>query len=146
MKYTLYHIKGVKWGMTCNLIDRLRRQGYTISDCFEFEYYDDEHIASNREMELNIKFGYKNQTHDYRKVTALRKKHTPDTNIKISKTRSGQKVGEDGPNNKLTSKDVLDIRNRYKPNVYTMQMLADEYNVSKVMIGKIIRKERWKHL
>ena len=58
MKYTLYHIKGVKWGMTTRLKRRLRDQGYTISDCCEFEYYDDMDIAADREKELNLKFGY----------------------------------------------------------------------------------------
>ena len=67
MKYTLYHIKGVKWGMTDNLIRRLKAQGLGVADCCEFEYYDDIKIASQRELELQTQYGYKEDTMSYDK-------------------------------------------------------------------------------
>lgn len=151
--------------MTENLIRRLKQQGYGVADCCEFEYYDDMNLAADREKELNLKFNYPwSDAQDWRRVYKMvkaslspkamknrsksqtGKTHSEDVRIRISKTRSGQRVGENGPNNKLTSQDVLDIRSRYKPKVYTLQMLADEYNISKVMVGKIVRRERWTHI
>ena len=69
MKYTLYHIRGHKWGMTERLEGRLKDQGYTISDCCEFEYYDDTNVAANREKQLNLRDGYGwNSSQDYRVI------------------------------------------------------------------------------
>ena len=71
-KYTLYHIKGVKWGMTTRLKRRLRDQGYTISDCCGFEYYDDIDVGADREKELNLKFGYPwNDRNDFRVTSKM---------------------------------------------------------------------------
>ena len=68
------------------------------------------------------------------------------TKLKISKTRSGQRIGEDGPGGKLTEYDVLQIRKKYKPRIYSLQKLADEYGVSQQMIRYIIIRKKWKHL
>jgi hypothetical protein len=68
--YYLYHIKGIKWGCTKNLQQRLKRQGYTISDCFEVITIDNIDIASAKEKELNIEYGYNWQdTQNYKYVT-----------------------------------------------------------------------------
>jgi hypothetical protein len=68
--YYLYHIKGVKWGCTKNLKQRLSRQGYSISDCFEIITVDNIDVASTKEKELNIEYGYNWQdTQNYKYVT-----------------------------------------------------------------------------
>ena len=86
MRYTLYHIKGVKWGMTERLEARLKQQGYTISDCCEFEYYDDENIAADREKELNIKCGYGwNKQQDWR----IAKKNSYKGGAKAKELKAG---------------------------------------------------------
>ena len=55
--------------MTKNLTQRLKRQGYSISDCSDFEYYDDEDIAADREKQLNLRDGYGwNDSQDYRVI------------------------------------------------------------------------------
>ena len=46
----------------------------------------------------------------------------------------------------LTNEDVIEIRKKYMPKVYTMKMLADEYNVTKKSISAIINRRTWKHL
>ena len=131
MKYTLYHIKGVKWGMTERLEARLRDQGYTISDCCEFEYYDDENIAADREKELNIKFGYPwSDGQDWRRVKGL----------------SLKKIGENNGRAKLTEQDVIQIRNKYKPRVYTLKMLCEEYNMSRDAMADILHRRNWNYL
>jgi len=72
---------------------------------------------------------------------ALPKENSQDM---INKNRS--LVGEKNPSVKLTKEQVLEIRNKYIPNKTTMQEIADQYNVSKQAIYRIVRKISWKHL
>ena len=71
MKYTLYHIKGLKWGCTRRTLkqrfsDRdYRNVGLTVDDVCETEVYDDMKIASDREYELNTLNNYKGQLCKY---------------------------------------------------------------------------------
>lgn len=50
---------------------------------------------------------------------------------------------------KLTEQDVLEIRRRYanrKNDRVTMQQLADEYDVYKGYISKLIHRQKWRHI
>jgi hypothetical protein len=47
---------------------------------------------------------------------------------------------------KLTSKQVLEIRSKYKPRIVTRKMLANEYNVKESTIKDILSRKRWKHI
>ena len=87
MKYTLYHIKGVKWGCTQQPIKtRLKQQGYTLDDLYEKILEDDVDNASELEKELNIRDGYPwNNSQDYRVIAKARKHFTAYSAEKISK-------------------------------------------------------------
>lgn len=82
MKYTLYHIKGVKWGCTQRPIElRLKEQGYTLDDLHDTILVDDENDASDLEKELNIRDGYPwNDSQDYRVVSKARSNITEESN------------------------------------------------------------------
>ena len=54
--------------------------------------------------------------------------------------------GERVHTNKLTEKQVLEIRAKYKPRVYTQKQLGIEYNVTRTCIQAIIENITWKHL
>lgn len=56
-KYYIYHIPGVKIGCTDNIERRVSRQGF--SDYEILEEYTDIYKASEREIELQKKYGYK---------------------------------------------------------------------------------------
>ena len=45
---------------------------------------------------------------------------------------------------KLTETDVAEIRKKYIPNVYTQEMLAKEYGVSRSNIKLIVNNKTWK--
>lgn len=47
---------------------------------------------------------------------------------------------------KFKSSDILTMRAKYKPRVYTIQMLADEYGIKKKSMEKIIFRKSWKWL
>ena len=67
--YSIYHIKGVKWGMTKNLNQRLKQQGYALSDVAAVIKEEDLDKAADLERELNLRDGYGwNSSQDYRKV------------------------------------------------------------------------------
>jgi hypothetical protein len=58
--YYLYHIKGVKWGMTKRTVKvRVREQGYTLDDVSEIIEELDMDTASDLENKWNIRDGYK---------------------------------------------------------------------------------------
>lgn len=67
---------------------------------------------------------------------------------KISKANSGKnnasygKKGDDGFHCKISNKQVIEIREKYKTNNYTYENLAKEYNCAKCTIGEIVRRER----
>lgn len=57
-----------------------------------------------------------------------------------------RRTGVDHPMAKLTNKDVLEIRDKYKPFQVTSRMLAEEYGVSITQIKYIIQRKYWNHI
>lgn len=47
---------------------------------------------------------------------------------------------------KLTSKQVLEIRCKYIPRIYSQSKLAREYNVNQTTIHNIVHNHSWKHV
>jgi len=87
VKYYLYHIKGVKWGMTKRTVKRrVWEQGYTLNDVCEIIEISDIDTASNMEDTLNIRHGYKRDPNKYneRDYSAIAKL-SPLTNKQRSK-------------------------------------------------------------
>ena len=73
--YSLYHIKGIKWGCSKRLHQRLKNQGYTINDVCEVIEVSDIDTASDMERELNIRDGYIwNKSQDYRRIKKMASK------------------------------------------------------------------------
>lgn len=56
------------------------------------------------------------------------------------------KIGEDNGKSILTEDDVRAIRSKFKPRVYTRQMLADEYGVMACTIKDVILRRSWRHV
>lgn len=76
--YTLYHIKGIKWGCTNALGERLRYQGYTESDVCETIVVDDILIATQMEEDLNKRDGYGwNPSQNYMRVVQAGRRRGP---------------------------------------------------------------------
>ena len=72
--------------------------------------------------------------------------HKDNMNDMVNKKRACVRKGEIAPNAILTDAQVLEIRKKYIPYVYTQRQLSEEYNVSLSAIGMIICKSNWKHL
>lgn len=56
------------------------------------------------------------------------------------------KRGELNGCSKLTDKQVLEIRQKFKPRIYTREMLAKEYGVKASTIKDIVLRKSWRHL
>lgn len=54
--------------------------------------------------------------------------------------------GENNSCAKLTTKEVLEIRDKYIPYHYDQGMLAKEYKTSKPNIYNILARRKWKHI
>lgn len=62
------------------------------------------------------------------------------------KNRQANHQGERNGRSKLTSEQVINIRNRYKQGGITLKGLAAETGVSKSMIGYIVSGTNWAHV
>jgi hypothetical protein len=65
-------------------------------------------------------------------------------NDKVNANR--QSKGANHGTAKLTETQVLEIRSKYKPRIYTLKMLSQEYNISLEPIRRIIERRTWKHI
>jgi NTP pyrophosphatase (non-canonical NTP hydrolase) len=74
MKYYLYHIFGKKIGVTCDLKDRLtRQQGYACGEYEVLDSSDDIDYISQKELELQLVYGYKVDRQSYKELITSRK-------------------------------------------------------------------------
>jgi hypothetical protein len=55
-------------------------------------------------------------------------------------------LGEDHPNARLTSKQVLQIQELYATGKFLQKDLAVRFNISRPSLRKIVRKQSWSHL
>ncbi len=65
------------------------------------------------------------------------------------KKRSINKIIKKGSLNgfsKLSENQVIEIRKKYLPGVYTREMLATEFNVKKATIKDVVNRKSWKHI
>lgn len=72
--------------------------------------------------------------------------HTDNMRDMADKGRTGTKRGRQNFNTRLTSKQVIEIRERYSSTNISQRLLAQEYGVSQAAIWYILHKENWKHV
>lgn len=69
-----------------------------------------------------------------------------NTQDKMAKGRAGTKRGEALPQARLTSEDVVNIRQRYASGGMSQRALAREFGVSRSAVCDILRRRRWRHV
>lgn len=72
--------------------------------------------------------------------------HKDNAKDMVNKNRNFPPNGESNGNNKLTSKDVIEIRDLFSTEKYTHSDLSLRYNVSRVSVTNILNRTTWKHL
>ena len=139
MEYYIYHIPGVKIGMTEDISKRMKVQGFTEWEILETHTCIYE--GSRRELELQAEYGLPIDTLPYFKIVNISTHDSTrkgglvlSSNDKFLETCSkGGKAGR-----KLTFEQAEEIRSKYVPRKYTVNMLATEYEVHPQTINKII--------
>ena len=143
--YYIYHIPGVKIGCTSNLLRRMREQGFTHWEVLET--HTDSQLASKREKELQIQYGYKIDTISYnidhyaemgKKGGKIGCKIKKSIGGKIGASKGGKTTGM--KRRKLTQSDAEKIRRVYIPRdkQFGCKALAEQYGVAPNAIRQII--------
>ena len=150
--YYIYHIPGVKIGVTKDLAKRMADQGFT--DWEILEEHTNGWLAGDRELELQREHGYSVDTCHYmislqNRLKATEAGNTPDKKASKSRKLLGNTngAGAKGRTNdwlrKLSFEDAQEIRAKYIPRKYGYQKIADEYNVSTSLIFAIIANQTY---
>ena len=124
--YYIYHIDGVKIGCTSELEHRMRQQGFT--DWEVLEQYEDIHVASDREIELQKQYGYRVDSIPYWQTLKNRDKFDALYN-------STKRL--------LTMQQAEEIRAKYVPYKYSSYKLAREYGVLPNVIAQILKNNTY---
>lgn len=66
---------------------------------------------------------------------------TPEKSVNIK-----PKKGELNGFSVLTERQVLEIRSKFKPRIYTREKLSEEYKVTTSCIKDVISRKSWKHI
>ena len=81
-EYILYHIPGKKIGVTCDLYNRVtEQQGYEVGEYEVIETSDDIDYISQRELELQEKYGYRVDLKPYNELSVNQKLKNMKINI-----------------------------------------------------------------
>ena len=158
MKYTLYHIKGLKWGMTERTLKQrfsdqdYRNKGLTSNDVCEIEIYYDENTAADREKELNLKDNYPwKDSQDWRILKKM-SKNSPNTKkgVKFTDAHKSKLRKSNGGDNhsqlKLSSDIVKKIRKECALGMYTSGDISRIYNITIGHASNIISNRVWKNI
>ena len=128
--YYIYHIPGIKIGVTNNIKRRMRQQNFIEWEILE--EHTDVNIVSKRERELQAEYGYAVDNVLYSHTISVAGRHGNN--------------GDNGRNGapklyKLTMDIANQIRKEYANNKISHRALAIKYNISKQTIGRIVRNQ-----
>lgn len=104
------------------------------------EVYDDKWIE---EEKYHIALGWKEHPNDMLNDPRFIGGDGSPAGIKHSKESVLKRSGENAPQSKITYIIANEIREKYSTGNYKHFDLSKEYNISKTMIGNIIRNEYW---
>ena len=135
--YYIYHVPGIKIGVTVRIKTRMREQGFESWEILE--EHTDIYEASRREIELQREYGYLVDTEPYYvTIQKLNKNRSnggsvskPPTNLHLKRT--------------LNPEDIIWIRNEYA-RIKNSSPIALKYNVSRGTILKIVKRQTYRDI
>lgn len=87
-----------------------------------------------------------NKENAYHSINNGRFQMVADESLRKRSINKKIKKGSLNGCSKLNEKQVIEIRVKFIPNVYTRRMLADEYSVKESTIKDILYRKSWKHV
>ena len=110
--------------------------------------YGKKHTEEAKKKMSKAKVGIKRSEETKRKISKANKgiKHSEESKLKQSISRKGKYCGENNWRAKLTSKEILKIRDEYISTETTYKKLAKKYNVGATTIRYIIKRTTWRHI
>ena len=140
--YYIYHIPGIKIGVTNNIKRRMREQSFTEWEILE--EHTDINIVSIREIELQKKYGLPIDKLSYSESCKRIKKATiaactASARLKKSNSMKGLINNPNGRSNITTSLKHLEILK--KSNYMKRKDIAKEYNISERQVYRILIKK-----
>lgn len=146
--YKIYHIPGIKIGLSINPKDRVRK---TSSNVYEIlEEHTDIFIASEREIELQKEYGYRVDRVPYYETIGMinpnscRKGGITSGNMNKESghmSAIGKKWGGKNVRHNITFKQAEEIRFRYKTEKITQRQLANEYEIYASTVNRILKNK-----
>ena len=141
MIYYIYHIAGIKIGVTKDLKRRMRDQRFTEWNILE-EHTDIMEV-SNREIQLQKDYGLPVDNIPYWKTHSL----VSDSNKGVATRRRNGTLGNSGLDasviRKLTFEQAEEIRTKYNTGNYSQRSLAKEYNTSQSNIFNMLNNKTY---
>ena len=154
--YSIYHIKGVKIGVSTNVKRRVKEQGYTIKDVEVLEEHTDIYEVSRREIILQEQHGYikdcvpyfstilKFQLKGSKMGNSKENRKKANESLKRTIKEKGLHKGEKNARAKLTKASVVKIRKLYESGKITNKAeLGRMFNITDSMIRYIVQYKNW---
>ncbi len=126
----------------CHTIRKYGKESFSITEIDRTENWDEaceKEIYYIKEFQTRVPYGMNMTKGGDGTFGLVMSAETIQRNSDINK-------GEGNPFSKLTEKDILQIRRRYKKGGISQTQLAEEYNVSQKNIGLIVIGEAWAHI
>ena len=147
MEYYIYHIQGVKIGMTNELEKRMAAQGFTEWEILET--HNDPWLCGDRELELQAEYGYPVDKCHYmvsienRRLAGIAGGNAAKRSGQLKKAQiKGSPLGGKAKRS-LTFEQAEEIRDMYKLGNITQKDIGLQYNVTKHVINDVVNYRRY---
>jgi hypothetical protein len=147
-KYKIYHISGVKIGVSVKPKARVESQGYV--DYEILEQHDCIYKVSDREIELQKEYGYVVDKTPYYKF--MQNRNTKGSLGRVNSKEVRKRMSDAAKRRKkqgaakLTPEKVIYIRSQYATGKYSQTRLGNVFGLTQTGISRIIKKQSWSKL
>ena len=147
-KYKIYHIPGVKIGVSVRPNVRVDAQGYSHYEILE--EHDCIIKVSDREIELQKQYGYVVDRVPYH--TFMKNRSTKGSLGRVNSPEVRERMRQSALKRKkqgaakLTKDIVLYIRSQYETGKYSQTRLGNVFGLTQTGISRIVKRQTWSNI